>query len=74
MDTQFIAFPFDWSKIRKLGKHAVHDYMERFAKELEERQIETKDLEIICILWLEIRGVYKGSKYDDTCISEITGK
>jgi hypothetical protein len=71
-EEQSLPFPFDWSKIRALKKKAEDDYMERFSAELEKQKIEKKDLEVICILWLEIEDVYKGSKYDDCCISDIS--
>jgi hypothetical protein len=74
MGTQMIRFPFEWSKLNAFREKVVDEYVKRFAKELKEEKIDKTDLEVIYILWLEIRGVYKGNTYDDTCISDIIVK
>jgi hypothetical protein len=74
MEEQAITFPFDWSKIRALRTKALKDYMVRYGEGEEGRRIEKKDLEVVYLLWLEIVEVYKGSKCDDCCVSEIIGE
>ncbi len=71
MSKQSIHFPFDWSKIRKLRSRAMDEYLDMHGKELAEQRIDKEDLTVSYILWLEIEDIYKGSTYDDCCISGI---
>ncbi len=46
-------------------------FLENHAKELEDLGIKEDELNVQYIMLLEIVDVYKGSKYKDTCISDI---
>lgn len=65
---QRFDFPFDQKGVTKFKEQAMESY-----KKSHEKEIEKSDgyLPVLYILHLEIMEVYKGSKWDDTCISDI---
>lgn len=65
---QRFDFPFDQKGVTKFKEQAMESY-----KKSHEKEIEESDgyLPVLYILRLEIMEVYKGSKWDDTCISDI---
>ena len=66
MQPQVIPFPWDWNDI------------ERFMDKAYDAKAKTRDLAFVpqdvqkkYLLRLEIVDVYRGTKYNDTCISEV---
>ncbi|MCK4232860.1 hypothetical protein KAX75_00400 [candidate division WOR-3 bacterium] len=70
-EVQHFEFPFDWEKIIQFKESSRKSFIKEHKKELKESDIKESELTIQYILKLEIVDVYKGSKYDDTCISDI---
>jgi len=69
MGTQVFELPFDIKKVKSIESAGDAD----FEKEFEERVDEFIELEHYYgyIIKLEIIDVYKGSQWDDTCISDL---
>ena len=69
MGTQVFELPFDIKKVKSIKSTGDAD----FAKEFEERVDEFIEHEHYFgyIIKLEIVDVYKGSQWDDTCISDL---
>jgi hypothetical protein len=63
---QQIKLTFDWDSITTFKKHVLQAFETR-----EDVQQNRSKRYFEYILQLEIMDVYKGSKWDDTCISEI---
>lgn len=59
---QTIVFPFQLHEFNELKEAVKESYFEQFSDPI---------YQMATFLKLEIESVYKGSKYDDTCISEI---
>lgn len=59
-------FPFKWSDIEKFREESLNLFLNN-----KNNSYKKGDLDVRYILNLEIADVYKGSKYDDTCVSEI---
>lgn len=71
MAPQEIAFPFNWEELNQFKKSSLQMFVKDHTKELEDLGIEEGELNVQYIMLLEIVDVYKGSKYEDTCISDI---
>ena len=65
IDPQEITLPFKWEEIQKKITEAKNNFLSRPA--FKERKILSEELYI----YFEIADIYNGSKYNDTCISEI---
>jgi len=63
---QHIQFPFDWNRLTRFKKDVFGDYV----KEKDLFDIREK-LDVKYIMNIEIVDIYKGSKFDDTCISDV---
>lgn len=73
MSGQSLKFPFNWKELEKLGR-AVTTESENWARGQEEPEGLMESIRIVYILRLEIKELYKGKKYNDTCISELSVK
>lgn len=71
MAPQEIAFPFNWEELNQFKKSSLQMFVKDHTKELEDSGIKEDELNVQYIMLLEIVDVYKGSKYEDTCISDI---
>ncbi len=71
MVLQEIAFQFNWEEVNQFKKSSLQMFVENHAKELEDSGIEEGELNVQYIMVLEIVDVYKSSKYENTCISDI---
>jgi hypothetical protein len=60
---QSFPLPFDWEELRKSAREALAAFLKR-----ENRPLRYSDF----VLRAEPLEVYKGAKYDDTCISELS--
>ncbi|MQY79630.1 MAG: hypothetical protein GH151_10635 [Bacteroidetes bacterium] len=72
---QRIDFPFDQMRVNRFKNQALLSFGKDYEKEIEERSEvfvdSDNDYFAGYIMLIEIREVYKGSKWDDTCISDI---
>jgi hypothetical protein len=80
MSEQSLRFPFKWSELSRHGS-AVEKEAVRWAEIQEAAERERgqdvpgslkQSIRIAYILRLEIKELYRGSKYNDTCISELS--
>jgi len=78
MAPQEIEFPFDCEELKQFKESSLQSFVKSHAKELEDYTKKLEDLgikegelNVQYIMLLEIVDVYKGSKYEDTCISDI---
>jgi hypothetical protein len=72
---QQIRFPFDINAAEAFKEKQRAAFLNDFKTRMDEMQQSSvgfeKDPEMQYFLKFEIRDVYKGTKYDDTCISDI---
>ncbi|HBE72961.1 MAG TPA: hypothetical protein DDW31_02545 [candidate division Zixibacteria bacterium] len=69
---QGIALPFDWANIEKTAGELAASFDKDFAAQIADRSHGCEDrFYRATILELEIAEVYGGTKYEDTCLSEI---
>jgi hypothetical protein len=66
METRTISFPWDWADLEAFMSEAYDAHPAS-----QEMGDAPDDLARQYVLKFEIAGVYPGSKFDDTCISEI---
>lgn len=67
---QVFNFPFDSTQLEKFRKKKTEEYINHFRKELliDKSYSTLKDFFFVKF---EIQEVYRGSKWDDTCISDL---
>ncbi|MBW1677638.1 MAG: hypothetical protein JRJ79_13815 [Deltaproteobacteria bacterium] len=63
---QRIPVPFDWPKVQAFKESLPAQF--KFRQSLADKSLK---LDVRYILQIKILDVFKGTKYDDTCISEI---
>lgn len=69
---QGIALPFDWASIEKTAGELAASFDKDFAVQIADRSHGCEDrFYRATILCLEISEAYPGTKYDDTCLSEL---
>ena len=73
MSEQSLRFPFNWKELEKLGKSVAME-SEKWARGQEEPEGFMESIRIVYIMRLEIKELYRGNKYNDTCISELSVK
>jgi hypothetical protein len=73
MNEQSLRFPFNWKELEKLGRKAA-DESESWARAEEPLEGLMESIRVAYILSLEISELYRGTKYNDTCISELSIK
>jgi len=71
MSEQSLKFPFSWKELERLGKTAARE-SENWARGEEGPEDLMESIRIAYILRLEIKELYRGKKYNDTCISELS--
>ncbi len=67
MKPQVIEFPFDMENLRKYKNKCVSQFIK-----MKNPSYKIKDLDVQYVINFQIADVYKGGKYDDTCVSEIS--
>ncbi len=67
MKPQVIDFPFDMENLRAFKNKCVTQFIK-----MKNLSYKIKDLDVQYIINFQIADVYKGGKYDDTCVSEIS--
>lgn len=72
MNPQDVALPFDWEKVAKTRDTAFESMQKQIAgmSEREKQEFSRGWLEYYFIS-LDIAAVYPGSKYNDTCLTEM---
>lgn len=69
---QTVSLGFDWRAITKRAGALAAEFDREFAKEIEERRARCEDRYYQkIVLCLEVAEVYPGTKFDDTCLSEL---
>ncbi len=71
MVPQAIAFPFSWEELIQFKESSLQMFVEDHTEELDDRGIEEDELYVDYVMLWEILDIYEGSKYEDTCISDI---
>ncbi len=71
MVEQSLKFPFNWNELKKLGK-AVEKEAADWARRQEGPGDLKESIRVAYILRLEIKELYRGKRYNDTCISELS--
>jgi len=66
---QTVPLPLDWGKLAAFGRDAAERLRLRKSDDMP---ADPKELNVRWILSLEIREIYSGRVYNDTCLSEIT--
>jgi len=69
MGPQVFTFPFNLDKIKEFRDTLTQKYLD---DKKDDIRIKNSKLHIFYFLKFEIVSIYKGSKWDDTCISEIS--
>ncbi len=70
---QSIILPFDWTEIERKGGELEASFESDFAARIADRSHGCQDrFYRAVILELEISEVYKGARYEDACISELS--
>lgn len=72
MDEITVPFNIDYSRIEYLAKKVLEENQKKPVRELRVKDGEDPVAGMRLVAGLTIREVYKGSKYTDTCISEIS--
>lgn len=69
---QTVSLPFKWERIEEVGQALARAFEKDFSTEIEQRA-QGNDVRYsrTLVLCLEIVQVYPGTKYEDTCISEL---
>lgn len=72
---QKIKFPFNQEKLSNFSAKTMVLFEKDYRAELDKRQEYTSGISAECyigyVVHLEILDIYKGSKWDDTCLSDI---
>ncbi|MEA2082015.1 MAG: hypothetical protein U9O97_04690 [Elusimicrobiota bacterium] len=68
-EPQTIAFPFKWRSLVKFRTAAIRSFRKLHRKKLTGIK---QSPQAVLILQLKILSIYKGTKYDDTCITSIS--
>lgn len=69
---QAIPLRFDWKAVSERTGALASEFDREFAKEIEERRAGCEDKYYQkLVLRLEVSEVYPGTKFEDTCISEL---
>jgi hypothetical protein len=69
---QAIPLRFDWKAVSERTGALAAEFEKEFAKEIEERRSGCEERYYQkTVLCLEIAEVYPGTKFDDTCLSEL---
>ncbi|MEA2097157.1 MAG: hypothetical protein U9P73_10760 [Candidatus Cloacimonadota bacterium] len=72
---QKIKFPFDQERVSDFSAKTIALFEKDYREEIERRNDYTLGFSIDCytgyVIRLEILDVYKGSKWDDTCLTDI---
>jgi len=63
---QIVPLPFDWSQVQAFKENLPAQFKSR--QNLADKSLK---LDVQYVLQIKILDVFKGTKYDDTCISEI---
>ncbi len=71
MSEQSLKFPFDWNEVSSLMDRVKKDAETWAASQREPAELEGT-MTLVYILSLEIKELYRGNKYNDTCISELS--
>ncbi len=69
---QTILLPFDWRSMTQKAKALAAEFDREFSAEIQERRAGCLDRYYqTFVLCLEIAEMYPGTKYEDTCLSEL---